>query len=217
MREKHANATTELLNTILDNRNLVNRFMKATEKGDECPEDLKKEMEAAGIMPDLKKIQTALSEYGKKLSLMATRYTELAGRRNRNNDEKRELRELERKLTAKGLDPKHRGLAERAAILDNKKVINEFLDETERNGFASESLIKALKKLGIRPERGHIIRVQREITQNAKAAERLKHSTKCRAQRDDATLNEELELAASEDDDAEDPEETEEVDTAETA
>ena len=217
MREKHATTTLTItvLNPILDHKDLIDRFFVATENG-QCPEEIRKEMEAAGIAPDRSFIQDALGQYSKKFSLKAARYIELA-RRNRSGQEKKEFHKLDRKLTAKGLDPKHCRLEERAAILDNGRVIRYFLDETEHGGFAPKRLIKALKELGIRPERGHIIRVQREIAQNAKAAERLKHFTKSRSKHNDTTLEEELELAASEDDDAENPEETEEVDTAETA
>ncbi|MCR5572580.1 MAG: hypothetical protein K6F57_02295 [Candidatus Saccharibacteria bacterium] len=184
MREKHATTTLTINapNSILDHKDLIGQFLKATEN-DPCPEEIEKEMKAAGIAPDRSFIQKALSEYGKSSALQASRYIELA-RRDRSDQEEKELYELGRKLTAKGLDPKHsRSLMERATILDNKKAVQGFLKAAENR---DELLIKfygdRLKRdTGIRPDARSLERALTEIAQNAKAAEKLKCSTRSRS------------------------------------
>ena len=95
--------------------------------------------------------------------------------------------------------------------------MQKYLEATKYGGNCPDDVRKALKEAGIQLNRRHIQTTLNKIRQNAKAAERLKHPTKSRSKHD-TTLEEELnELAASEDDNAEVPEETEEVDIAETA
>ncbi len=132
-----------------------------------------------------------------KMQKKAHRYLELAAT---GDTDSKEFYSLGRQLAAKGLDPKHSGLMERALILDNKSIVQAYIDATAHGKCPSVLKLK-MSSVGItKPNRRHLQAVLNEIARNAKAVDRLKHTTKTRAPHREAALDELDELTVSEDD-----------------
>ncbi|MBP5656746.1 hypothetical protein J6X15_04150 [Candidatus Saccharibacteria bacterium] len=146
---------------------------------------------------------------------LAHEFKELAGKASLPKEEKRRLNCLSRTLTARGLDPKHSGLTERAMVLDNLCLVNDYIKAARRaehsdkvTARAQEALDKMIQRLhdvGLdQTGRKHLQEIVRQIGENQRAAERLKHTNKTRAPHRNAALEEEIEeLAAASEDDVE--------------
>ena len=106
----------------------------------------------------------------------AAEYIELMNAEKKTEKVKKELYKLGRQLTARGLDPQHKGLANRARIADYERLVAAFLAEPEgkENFWTKLELLQA----GIKPDRNHLRTTLGEIKRNERAAHKLRHTKK---------------------------------------
>lgn len=146
----------------------------------------------------------------KNATRLAADYLGLNARTDLSKQERTRLRDLSRTLTARGLDPKHSGLEERAKVSDNLSLVLSYVEHARRAEHADKVSASAqrvldvetqkLRVAGISTNRKHLQELVRQITENTKAADKLKRTDKTRAPHREAALEELEELAVSEDD-----------------
>lgn len=148
----------------------------------------------------------------KNATKLAAEYLGLNARTDLSKQERARLRDLSRTLTARGLDPKHCGLEERAKVSDNLSLVRSYVENARRAEHADKVSAGAqhvldietqkLRVAGISTNRKHLQELVRQITENQRAADRLKHTDKTRAPHRNASVDE-LDAIAEEEDDVE--------------
>ena len=122
----------------------------------------------------------------------AIRFDELSKKSKLDTKEQKEIASLRRFLTAKGLDPRHNGLINRAIVLDNMSDVEKFIEAARRAEhtdkvsesaqYALDTLRGRLKNLGLENlNRRYLQSLIKDIKQHAREADRLKRTCKTRA------------------------------------
>lgn len=138
-----------------------------------------------------------------KVTKKAIRFDELSKKSELNAKEQKEIASLRRFLTAKGLDPRHNGLMDRAIVLENMSVVEQFIEAAKRAEhtdkvsesaqYTLDALKARLKNLGLENlNRRYLQSLIKNIKQNAREADRLKRSCKTRAPHKVSSTDDEL-------------------------